>query len=277
LGGLSKSAVSSRFVEGSRERLKALQERDLSPLDFVAMFVDGKYFAEDEMVTALGVQPCGKKTVLGFVQTGTENESVVSAFLRSLLDRGLDIEDGILCVIDGAKGLRGGIKSAFGTQALVQRCQWHKRENVVSYLPKNEQAWMRKRLQRAYERPTYKEAKAALTAILKELKSKNQSAESSLEEGLEETLTLHKLGVFAKLGRSFKTTNCVENLNSLAGQRCDHVSRWKNSDHKQRWLASILMELEPKLRRVAGYQHLPALREALRLEVTPTQNRVVNR
>ena len=200
----------------------------------VAIFLDGKTFAEDMMVVALGITMEGQKRVLGFVQAGTENERVLTQFLRSLVDRGLDVSQGILSIIDGGKGLRAALRKCFKDQSLVQRCQWHKRENVVSYLPRSEQAAWRKRLQRAYERPTYAEAKEALAAILAELDEVNQSAAASLREGLEETLTLHRLGLFGKLGRSFKTTNCLESINSLVEERCGKVDARKNSSQKQR-------------------------------------------
>ena len=265
--GLSSSTVSRRFVEASAQKLKVLQERDLSQDDVVAIFLDGKTFAEDTMVVALGITMGGQKRVLGFVQAGTENERVLSQFLRSLVDRGLDVSQGVLVILDGAKGLRAAVRKCFKKQALVGRCQWHKRENVVSYLPRSDQAAWRKRLQRAYERPTYAEAKEALEKLLAELDEVNQSAAASLREGLEETLTLHRLGMFGKLGRSFKTTNCLESINSQVEERCGKVDAWKNSSQKQRWLASALLDIEPRLRKVMGHKHLPALREALRKEL----------
>jgi len=261
--GVSKSTVSRRFIEASATELKAFQERDLSEHDVVALFLDGKTFADDLMVIALGVTMEGKKVFLGFVQTDTENKRVLSQFLRSLLDRGLDISKGLLAIIDGAKGLHSAVKSTFKKRVVVQRCQWHKRENVLSYLPKSEQSWMRKRLQQAYERPTYEEAHKKLKAIRKELEQRNQSAVESLDEGFEETLTLHRLGVFAVLGKSFKTTNCLESINSLAEQRCLKVDHWKNSNQKQRWLAAALNDIEPRLRKVKGYRQLNKLRAAL--------------
>ena len=154
----------------------------------------------------------GRKVALDFVQSSTEKARV---FLRSLVDRGLDLSQGLLVVIDGAKGLRAAVRQAFGKYAVVQRCQWHKRENVVAYLAKNEQALWRRRLQHAYERPTYREARAAPDGLHKELSLLNQSAAASLSEGLEETLTLHDLGVFAVVGQSFKTTNFLASLNAL--------------------------------------------------------------
>ena len=265
--GLSSSSVSRQFVAASAAQLRAFQERELSGQDYVALFLDGKTFADATMVIALGVTIEGDKRFLGFVETDTENERVLSAFLRSLLGRGLDISQGILVVIDGGKGLRAAVRQAFSSRALVQRCQWHKRENIVSYLPKRDQASWRRRLQRAMSRPTLEEARSALDELHAELEQINQSAAASLREGLDEVLTLHRLGVFAVVGRSFKTTNCLENVNALVEERCAKVDCWKNSSQRQRWLATALVDIEPRLRRVMGYRHLARLREAVQREL----------
>jgi len=255
--------VSRSFTHASAKQLKGLQERDLSELDLIAVFLDGKTFADMTMVVAVGITLTGEKHVLGFVETGTENESVLTPFLQELGERGLNRSQGLLFILDGGKGLRAAVRQAFGPSALVQRCQWHKRENVVKHVPKGEQATWRRRLQRAYQRPTYTEARAALTRLQTELEDRNQSAAHSLAEGLEETLTLHRLGVFALIGLSFKTTNCLESINALVEERCAKVDRWTNSHQRQRWLATALLDIEPRLRRVKGYRHLPKLREAL--------------
>jgi transposase-like protein len=265
--GLSSSSVSREFVAASAEKLRAFQERELSGEDYVALFLDGKTFAEATMVIALGVTLQGDKRFLGFVETDTENERVLSAFLRSLLGRGLDVSQGILVIIDGGKGLRAAVRQVLSKRALVQRCQWHKRENVVSYLPKREQASWRRRLQRAMNRPTFEEARSALEELHAQLEQINQSAAASLREGLDEVLTLHRLGVFAVLGRSFKTTNCLENVNALVEERCAKVDYWKNSSQRQRWLGTALVDIEPRLRRVMGYRHLGRLREAVQREL----------
>ncbi len=163
--------------------------------------------------------------------------------------------------------MRAAVRQAFGHSALVQRCQWHKRENVVRYLPKGEQTTWRRRLQRAYQRPTYAEAQTAFHRLQTELEARNQSAARSLAEGLEETLMLHRLGVFALLGLSFKTTNCLESINALVEELCGKVDRWMNSNQRQLLLATALRDIEPRLRKVKGYRHLPRLREALRREL----------
>jgi len=265
--GLSSSTVSRSFMEASAAKLKEFQERDLREEDMVAMFLDGKTFADSTLVIAMGVRITGEKRFLGFVETDTENEAVLTPFLRSLLERGLDIRQGLLVVVDGSKGLRSAVRKAFKSLASVQRCQWHKRENVVSYLPKREQASWRRRLQWAYDRPTYEEARAALQELYEELEQKNQSAAASLAEGLEETLTLHRLGLHGVLGRSLKTTNPLESVNAVVEERCNKVDCWKNSNQKHRWLATALLDTEPRMRRVKGYKQLPKLREALKREL----------
>ena len=257
--GLSKSTVSREFKKATARQLKAFQERELTELDVVALFLDGKTFANDEIVVALAVTMGGDKVFAGFVQTETENARVITSFLRSLKDRGLDLSAGALVVIDGAKGLKSAVTTVFRGQVLIQRCQWHKRENVVSYLPRTEQKAWRVRLQRAYERPTYEEAKRDLKAMRAELDELNQSAVASLDEGFEETLTLHRLGVFPLVGRSLKTTNVLESVNAQAEQRCGRVDRWRNSNHKQRWLAAALIDIEPRL----GYSAIATSRRSV--------------
>jgi putative transposase len=262
--GLSPSTISRRFIEVSSRKLKELMERDLSEYDLIALFIDGKSLAEDEMIIAMGVTVSGEKIPLGFIQAASENERVLKEFLTSLLERGLTIKEGILCIIDGAKGLRSALRKVFQDKALIQRCQWHKRENVVSYLPKSLQPQWRRKLQQAYEKPTYEEAKIALNRLKPELKLINESALASLEEGFEETLTLHRLGLFPQLGISLKTTNCIESVMASVEEYTGKVDYWKNSSQKHRWMASALLEIESRLRKIKGYRHLPRLRSALK-------------
>ena len=265
--GLAPSTVSRRFIRASTRKLQEFMERRLDGYEIVALIIDGKAFREDEMIVALGVTVEGEKVVVGFIQTGTENASVCKDFLHSLLERGLDIRQGVLCVMDGSKGIRKAVEGVLGGCVLIQRCQWHKRENVVSYLSKEHQDIFRRKLQRAYQEPTYERAKAVLYQIKRELSLINESAVRSLEEGLEETLTLHRLGLFEELGRSLKTTNCIESLMALIGQRTDKVDYWRNSNQKQRWLATALLDIERRLNKIKGHRYLPLLREALQREL----------
>lgn len=261
--GLSASSISKRYIRSSAKKLKEFNCRRLEQYDIVAIIIDGKTFAKEQMVIAVGITIFGKKIPLGFIQTATENASVCKEFLQTLIDRGLFYEQGLLFIIDGAKGIRKAIKDVFGDYALIQRCQWHKRENVVSYLTKSQQASMRKKLQNAYEQPTYEAAVRELKKCRNKLKEINQSAVKSLDEGFEETLTLHRLGVFNVLGISLKTTNCIESINSQLSRLLGRITYWKNSDQRHRWLASALLSIEPNLRCIKGYKALPKLRSAL--------------
>jgi transposase-like protein len=227
--------------------------------------------ASRQVVICLGLTLDGRKLPLGFIETTTENTDAIKGLFTDLIGRGLRFDQGLLCVIDGAQGLFKAVREVFGAYAQVQRCQWHKRENVVSYLPKRDQASYRRRLQQAYQKVTYAEAKAALIEIHTELEKLNRSAARSLLEGLEETLTLHRLGLFEQLGKSLKTTNCIENLNSQLTKYIGRVKRWMDSDQRQRWVAMGLLEVEQKMRRVDHAEHLPLLRAALLGEIKPQQ------
>lgn len=261
--GISKTSVCRKFIRASAKKLKEFMERDLSDKDIIAIFIDGKHFADNQIVIALGVTIDGEKVLLGFVETSTENHAVCKAFLNGLKDRGLNLDNKILFIIDGAKGLSKGIKEVMGNKAVIQRCQWHKRENVVSYLDKKVQATFRRKLQGAYQLPTYEKAKARLVAIKRELMLINQSAVASLDEGLEETLTLHRLKMFGKIGESFKTTNCIENVNKQLGTLTDRVDRWQNSNQRHRWVGTALLNIEPRLNVVKGFKHLNDLRKVM--------------
>lgn len=262
--GIKKSSISQKFIRASSRKLAAFMNRDLSGYDIVAIFIDGKFFAENEMVIALGVTIEGEKVLLGFIETSTENGTVCRDFLNSLKARGLNLEQEVLFVIDGGKGIFKGINDVMGEKAVIARCQWHKRENVVDYLAKERRDTFRGRLQAAYENPDYAAAKKALSAVRHDLTALNQSAVNSLDEGLEETLMLQRLGLFNELGKSFKTTNCIENVNKQLELYTGRVNCWQSSDQRRRWVATALLEIEPRLNRVSGHEHLKKLRAAMK-------------
>ena len=233
----------------------------------MALVLDGKTFAEATMVVAPGITMTGDKRFLGSVETDTENEKVLTPFLRSLVERGLDVSQGLLVIVDGGKGLRAAVRKAFRPRALVQRCQWHTRENVVSYLARvssrcGGSVSSAPTTVRSTTRPSPPSSR-----LQHELEDRNQSAAGSLAEGLDETLTLHRLGVYGVLGRSLKTTNGLESINALIEERCAKVDHWQNSSQRHRWLATALLDIEPRLRKVMGYRHLPSLRGALKREL----------
>jgi transposase-like protein len=265
--GLSAGQVSKRFIRVSSKYLPQLQTRSLAAYDFIALFLDGKTFQDDELVMGMGITIEGKKVLLGFVQTGTENAEVCRTFLEGLVERGFQSEQGLLCVIDGRKGLRKAVVTVLGSQVLIQRCQWHKRENVVKHLSKDVPVEYRRKLQAAYEQSTCDKVKQALLRIRRELTTINLSAVESLEEGPEETLTLHRLGIFPQVGISFKTANCMESIMSQVEQKTNKVDNWRNSDQKQRWVATSLLDLEKRLHKVKRYEYLTLLRSALQKEL----------
>ena len=200
--GLSQSAVSERFIKRSAKALEEFESRSLEEVDLVAIIIDAKHVAGKQMVVALGVTEGGRKIPLGFMEASTEHHGPVKGLLRDLLDRGLSYDQGILFVTDGAGGLHKAIRETFSGYALIQRCQWHKRENIVGYLPKSDRKKWRRKLRRAYRKPTYREAKAALETLHAELQEINRSAARSLQEGLEQTLTLHRHSRFTAFGCS---------------------------------------------------------------------------
>ena len=266
--GISASNLSRRFKKCSANKLKDLQERSLAEYDIVVMFVDGKRYAEDGIMTAMGITMSGEKIILGIEQVHNENASAIGQWLERLIERGLKFEQGILFIIDGAKGIRKAIEQKFKQYAIIQRCRWHKRENVVAYLNDADKVTYRRRLQDAYKKTTHKEASAALKQILRDLEKINQSAANSLLEGLDETLTIHTLGLSAELARSLGTTNCIEGFMSQIGAYTDKVDRWQNSNQIQRWTATSALDIEPRLHKIYGFRFLPVLRFKLQEIVT---------
>ena len=265
--GLSHSSVSSEFIEKSSKKLEAFENRDLSIHSFVSIFIDGKYLAKEQIIIALGITDKGDKIPLGFIQSTTENSTSIKQFLSRLIERGLFYEEGLIFVIDGSKGILKAIRDTFGDYAVIQRCQWHKRENIISYLNDNIQDSYRRRMNAAYRSDKYDEAKQLLDEIHRDLKVENLSAARSLKEGFDETLTLHRLGLITEFGRSFSTTNCIESINSLIEKYLKKVKYWQNSSQRHRWVACALLEIEQRMRKVNNYKNLSKMKSALRKEM----------
>jgi putative transposase len=261
--GLAKSSVSRRFVRASAQALQQLHTRRHDDREWLVLLLDGKAFADDGIVIALGVTTTGEKRILGLVQTATENKRVCATFLRDLVERGFTAPRGLLVVLDGAKGLRAAVRDVFGDDVAVQRCQWHKRQNVLSYLTKPQQVVWRRKLIAAYAHAGYDDAKRALQRLVKELEPINASAARSMEEGLDETLTLHRLRIPEELRKSLNTTNLIESVMACLERHTRRITHWRTSDQKQRWVAATLLKVEVQFRRVRGMTHLPLLQKAL--------------
>ena len=268
--GLSPSNLSKKFVEASTQALKEFQERTLDDLKFVALFIDGKYLAKQQVIIVLGVTDKGIKIPIGLCQTTTENHLVIKALLSELIGRGLNFEDGLLVVIDGAKCLRKAVDQTFGEKAVIQRCTWHKRENVVSYLKEKDQKYFRGKLQHAYSQPDYHLAKEELLKTGQELKKISISAYNSLMEGFEETLALQKLGLH-DFSRSFGTTNCIESLNSQIQKYTRKVKHWQTADQRLRWVAMAIMNAELRMNKVSNSKDLKKMTTKIKSHVESRQ------
>lgn len=261
--GIEKSTISERFIQASREKLKALMERPLGELKLCAILIDGTPFKGRQMIAAIGVGNDGQKTVLGLREGATENATVVRELLEDLAARGLDFATPKLYVLDGAKALSAAVKRHAGQDALIQRCQVHKRRNVMEQLPDEYQPSIERKLIAAYAMTAEVDARRALEQIHRELERINPSAARSLEEGMEETLTVHKLQMPEMLRKSLSSTNIIESAFSVAEELCRRVKRWRDGDHRERWAGSALLLAESKFRRVKGYKEMPNLLSAL--------------
>ena len=273
--GIEKSSVSREFVAASAAQLKELCERKLGELDLVALLIDGIEIGKQVLVVALGIESSGKKHVLGLWQGATENTTVVKSLLEDLVVRGLKQDRRYLFVIDGAKALRAAIEKVFGERAEVQRCQIHKRRNVKDHLPESCQKEYDRRIRNAYALTNYAEAKAGLEKVVRQLERINPSAAHSLEEGLEETLTLHRLGVGELLRRTLSSTNPIESCLSTVERVARNVKRWRAGDQSLRWTATGLLEAEKKFNRIKGYREIGVLNR--RLNPSTVQQEEVNR
>jgi putative transposase len=260
----SKSAISHRFIQGTEQKLAELFGRDLSQLDLVAMFIDGVEIAEHCVVVALGVDADGRKHPLGLWEGTTENKTVCNALLGNLIERGLHVEQPRLFVIDGGKAIRAAVMSTFGTYAVIHRCREHKRRNVLEHLPQTERMFVSRKLNKAWSEPDARRAEAHLRALAKHLETNHPGASASLLEGLEETLTVTRLGLSGSLLDTFKSTNPIESMISVARDVTGNVKRWKNGKMVMRWMAAGLLDAEKRFRRVKGCRDMPMLRVALR-------------
>ncbi len=265
--GLKKSTVSAHFVQASRKKLEQLLTRPLDDLRLCAIVIDAKVFRGQHMVVALGIGCDGRKTVLGLRQGATENATVVKALLGDLQQRGIDFSIPRLYLLDGSKALRAALGSYAGEAAFVQRCQVHKIANVVGHLPQSYQSAVRYKMRRAYKMRDEDKARAALEQLLGELLELNPSAARSLQEGLDETLTLHRLEVGETLRQTLSTTNVIESSFSMVGRLCDRVKIWRDGDQRERWMASGLLWAETRWNRVHGYRQIPALLQQLHLRL----------
>lgn len=274
--GLEKSAISEHFIEASRSKLKQLMERPLRKQKFCALTVDATPFEGQQMVAAMGIGCDGKKTILGIRQGATENATVVGELLSDLMNRGFDFTEPKLYVLDGGKALHAAVRKHAGEAAPIQRCQVHKRRNVLDHLGDDQREGIAAKLNAAYAHEEYEPAKQALDALHRELMHLNPSAARSLAEGMEETLTVHRLHVHPQLRKTLSNTNVIESAFAIVEKVCANVKRWHGGDQRERWVGSGLLVAEKQFRHVKGHRHIQALIRVLET-LKPNRKVVVNR
>lgn len=257
--GIKKSSISRHFVKATSEQMREFIERDLSNLELCAIFIDGIEFKRHLLVVAMGLDKEGRKHILGLWQGATENASVCNNLLDDIERRGLDMGKEYLFVLDGSKALRSSVAKRFGSDVLVQRCQQHKRRNVRDHLPPEHQNAIDARIRAAYNMADYDKAKESLDLTVRYLEKLNPSAAASLREGLDETLTLHRLGVTGLLRKTLSTTNPIESCFSVTRTITGRVKKWSGGDMVQRWAVAALLRAERKFKRVKGYREIPKL------------------
>jgi putative transposase len=259
----SKSAVSRRFVQLSQEQLAQWLTRPLGQLDLAVVMIDGIHFRDRVILLAVGIDAQGNKHVLGLREGSTEATRVVSSLLSALIDRGLDAQRMRLWVIDGGKALRKAIVQTFGATALIQRCQEHKRRNVLEHLPEDMHASVKRTLKDAWTASDADLGRRQLQRLATSLQGKHPGAAASLREGLDETLTVQALGITGALYRTLRTTNPIENLNGSVARYCRNVKRWGDGQMVLRWVASALSDAAHRMRKLRGCSQMRTLLKAL--------------
>jgi transposase-like protein len=262
--GTSKSAASRRFVALSAGRMAAWMASDLSRLDLLVVQIDGLHIGNDlVLVAALGIDGDGNKHPLGLVEGATENSAVVQALIDNLIERGPDPKICRLFIVDGAKALTKAIRATFGRHTPIQRCQIHKARNVIERLPTPLHASVRKTLRQAWELDDTDKAERLLRNLARRLEGEARGVAASILEGLDEMLTVNRLGLPAQLRRSLACTNGIENMMGTVRRVCRNVKRWQNTDMVLRWTAAGMMEAAKGFRRLKAHKQLPVLKAAL--------------
>ena len=255
----SKSTVSRRFIEASEAEAKKVLSRRFENEHIPVLLIDGVTLGDYTAIVAMGVTVNGEKLLMGVRIGSTENAQVCQDLLTDLIDRGLENQDGILAVIDGSKALRKALKTVFGEQVLIQRCQVHKMRNVLDYLPNHKRAWVKRKLQQAWKYETAEEAKSKLNALANSLDTEHPDAANSLREGLDETTTILDLDVPGLLQKSLRSTNAIESSFSIAAKNTKNVKNWKNGKMVQRWVSAALLDAERRAHRIQGYRSMSVL------------------
>jgi len=258
----SKSEVSRRFGTAMEARMEEFFKRRIEGR-YPTIMVDGLQLGKLTIIAAMGIDAEGRKRILGIVEGGSENNEVVKAMFADLIERGLDPAEPRVYVLDGGKALHKAVKDVFGKKAVIQRCQVHKKRNVLSYLPESEQANVSVTMTMAYREFEYDKAKSALELLASNLEYRYPKAADSLREGLEESLTMHRLKLPGLLRQTLSSTNAMESANSACMGIIRRVCNFKDGAMTLRYAAAGFMEAERGFNRVMGYRQIPILQNAL--------------
>ena len=262
--GVSKSAASRHFVALSATRMQEWMASDLCKLDLLVVQIDGIHMTGDlVLVAAVGIDGNGVKHPLGLIEGATENAAVAQALIDNLIARGLDPAVPRLFIIDGSKALSKAIRRSFGRAALIQRCQIHKARNIMERLPKPMHATVRRVLRQAWELDDADKAEKLIRNLARRLDHHAPGVSASILEGLDEILTVTRLGLQKELRRALACTNIVENVMSTVRRVCRNVKRWRSASMALRWTAAAMQEAAKGFRRLKAHKQLPALRAAL--------------
>jgi transposase-like protein len=272
----SKSAVSRTFVQRTRDQLWNLMNRPLADLRLAVMMLDGIELHGRTNIVALGISTEGDKLALGLWDGSTENATVTAALLSDLVDRGLDVEQGMLFVIDGSKALRKAIRQVFGNDVPVQRCVQHKERNVLDHLPERDRQAVKARLRRAWAETDHDRALEQLNALAIELDRAHPGAAASLREGIEETLTVIRLGITGKLKQTLQSTNPIESMISTVRVIHRNVKHWSSGEMCLRWTAAGMLEAETRFRKVPGYRGLASIAVAIERDLLRRRQSVIH-
>ena len=267
----SKSAVSRTFIARTKDALLELMARSLADVRLAVLMIDGVGLKDHTCVVALGITTDGVKIPLGLWEGSTENKTVTSELLSNLVHRGLDVEQGVLVVIDGSKALRAAVNDVLGTRTPVQRCQIHKQRNVLDHLAERDRDLVKRRLRRAWAETDYERALEQLQTLAGELDRSRPGAAASLREGMAETLTVTRLGVKGTLRKTLASTNPCESMIECVRRTARNVKYWQNGEMCLRWTAAGMLEAEQQFRRIIGYQNLAKLAARVEREVTLPQ------
>jgi transposase-like protein len=255
--GVSASTVSRHIVAVTAHKLREFKERDLSDFKLFTIFLDTVIRGGEAFMVCLGIDGGGVKKVLGFWQGATENHELCEELLSDMERRGLVITRKVIWVTDGGKGIIKTLRDRFGKKLIHQRCTIHKDRNIQRHLAKRYRKEAHRRFRAALEQTSYGDARQMLGDFEQWLRGINESAADSLQEAMEEILTLHRLKVPGLLRKTLHSTNPIESMFSTVRDCESNIKRYRGSRMLQRWLAAILLHCEHGFRRIKGFASIP--------------------